>query len=275
MQEITHALVGLTLTYVLGLDFIVGFFSAILPDIDILSNLSFFNTIFGTHRGFTHSLLPLLIITFFLCNFKNKRVGVSFFIGYSSHLILDSFTKIGIPLFFPLKTYYSFNLGTSSDPNLNYFFIFLSIFLLLNKKTIEKAIMNLGPTKTRFAVYSIICLTFITLAFYGGIYYQETTIDNLLKNNEEVYVSIEGIVCSAPKYHTTKYVNTFEIFSICDEKNKSLIVWRFLNKNDNKVNLYDKVKIEGMFTKAYKWPEITYVKNVEIIENNSVKNKEM
>jgi inner membrane protein len=53
------------------------------------------------HRTFTHSLLALSL--YFLCLFTISMSGaVYLLIGYASHLLSDSLTKNGIPIFYPI-----------------------------------------------------------------------------------------------------------------------------------------------------------------------------
>jgi len=83
--------------------------ATILPDLDssfsswgrhlIFRPLQFF----VKHRGIIHSLTTGVFISILLAVFW--PVGsLGFFIGYSAHLICDSFTKEGIQPFWPLKT---------------------------------------------------------------------------------------------------------------------------------------------------------------------------
>lgn len=54
------------------------------------------------HRTFTHSILCSLLYS--LCIFPFTIQGsIYFLIGYSSHLLSDSFTKTGTPFFYPFK----------------------------------------------------------------------------------------------------------------------------------------------------------------------------
>jgi inner membrane protein len=59
---------------------------------------------FVSHRGFIHSLLfggffSLLILRI------DVWAGVGFFLGFSSHLFLDSLTKRGVRVFYPLSNF--------------------------------------------------------------------------------------------------------------------------------------------------------------------------
>ncbi|QJC29784.1 metal-dependent hydrolase [Enterobacteriaceae endosymbiont of Plateumaris sericea] len=89
--------------------------TCLLPDIDhpksILGNrIKIFSHIisklFG-HRGFTHSLLSLIIIIsylfFFNLNFIPIDVKIGFIIGYFSHILSDMLTPYGVPLLWPYK----------------------------------------------------------------------------------------------------------------------------------------------------------------------------
>lgn len=97
---------------------IISLISAILPDIDepqsyigrrlrLISNI--FKALFG-HRGFTHSILSMLIFGFiFYLSFVNTGIFPFYYIwyfviGYSSHLLGDLVTKSGIPLFSPFSS---------------------------------------------------------------------------------------------------------------------------------------------------------------------------
>ena len=83
----------------------------LLPAGDHLSRV--FRRIFIKHRTITHSLLGLYLIykvlEWLLPRVLNPEyvdaniILVSMMVGYVSHLIADSFTKDGLPLFFPIQ----------------------------------------------------------------------------------------------------------------------------------------------------------------------------
>lgn len=63
--------------------------------------------IFG-HRGFTHSLLSIILMILFFDTRKNNNIIPTdafhaMIIGYLSHIIGDMFTPLGVPLFWPYK----------------------------------------------------------------------------------------------------------------------------------------------------------------------------
>jgi len=92
--------------------FLLLAFAALLPDIDKRNSkignkvkpVSFFvEKTFG-HRGVFHSIfVPILLAYGF--SFYNLQFAQVFFIGYMSHLVADSFTKMGINYFHPLTTF--------------------------------------------------------------------------------------------------------------------------------------------------------------------------
>ncbi len=56
-----------------------------------------------SHRGLTHSLVALALLLLIIPLSFNLFVVV--FIGYASHLLADSMTKVGIPLLWPKAQY--------------------------------------------------------------------------------------------------------------------------------------------------------------------------
>ena len=83
--------------------------ASILPDLDSgFSNVGK-NFIFkpvqmvSAHRGIFHSL-TICIIAAILLSFAYPPMSFPFFLGYSFHLLADSFTPNGIKPFWPLKT---------------------------------------------------------------------------------------------------------------------------------------------------------------------------
>lgn len=70
----------------------VALLGAITPDFDIMLNIK--------HRTWTHSILLLCISTLIIINY-DKTIALFWFVGYSTHLISDSFTKMGVPFLYP------------------------------------------------------------------------------------------------------------------------------------------------------------------------------
>lgn len=99
----------------------VGAFAALVPDLDgsesTIENLrilgfrplkwpGFIVDKLFKHRGFLHSLLAVAILAFILLGFfpeVPKEFVITALLGYSSHLLTDGLTPLGIPLFYPLE----------------------------------------------------------------------------------------------------------------------------------------------------------------------------
>jgi inner membrane protein len=85
---------------------------------------------FVKHRGFVHSFTTAIVLSIIIAYFW-PVASLGFFIGYSVHLISDSFTKQGIQPFWPLKTKSSgfINSGGRIEESLFFSLIFVNIIL--------------------------------------------------------------------------------------------------------------------------------------------------
>lgn len=84
--------------------------AATIPDIDLSLGIK--------HRTITHGFISLILSTLVL-SLVNIPISLVWGLNYAIHLILDSFTKTGVPLFYPYnKKYYGMKLictGQSED----------------------------------------------------------------------------------------------------------------------------------------------------------------
>lgn len=118
---------GYSILYKIILIIIYTYFAylgSLSPDIDmrgsyISKRYSIIYKSFGSrfkHRGFTHSLLFLVLLTYIinlLIEYTDSNIVFiclcsGFFVGYISHLCLDLLTKEGIEIFYPMKINISF-----------------------------------------------------------------------------------------------------------------------------------------------------------------------
>lgn len=97
----THVIAGLTTGVFLGLNapqLIFAAFGALLPDIDhehsTLGHHVPFISKHLSHRGFTHSIVFLLI-----CTAISPYLGI----GIMTHIILDTLNTVGVQMLWPLK----------------------------------------------------------------------------------------------------------------------------------------------------------------------------
>lgn len=128
MMKKTHVAISLAITIpivkYLNIPYVnlIAVLGATAPDWDII--------IPGIkHRTITHSLLISIISTALISSF-NFSIGFIWFISYLSHLLSDSFTRMGVPLLYPFKKEnYGFKLirtGQSEDM----FVCLLAIFII-------------------------------------------------------------------------------------------------------------------------------------------------
>lgn len=101
MAVATHAIIGYTLGTLLADEPAWGLLGAIFPDVDLLFPLTWEAPL--VHRGLTHTPLAALVVTLLAARW-NRAAGIAVGAGYASHLLLDTTTPAGIPLFFPLSS---------------------------------------------------------------------------------------------------------------------------------------------------------------------------
>jgi len=115
---------------------IVSVIATFIPDIDFrFSKIGNYKTsrilqLFVKHRGIMHSFTFLFIISLFLILFF-PVIAFPFFLGYSLHLLADSFTIKGIKPFYPSKKNFSGKLKSGSRAEILVFVSFLITDLLL------------------------------------------------------------------------------------------------------------------------------------------------
>lgn len=119
---------------------LVLFAAAIIPDIDTrfskIGKRKIFRPLqfFVTHRGVFHSFFFLIFITLILVLFL-PIISLPFFLGYSSHIMLDTFTIEGVYLFYPLKKriFGSIKTGGKNEIILLIIITLLSIAMIITK----------------------------------------------------------------------------------------------------------------------------------------------
>ena len=99
MTKKTHLAIGTLVSLPIigsttGIVGIFGILGAIAPDLDIVLGMRF-------HRTFTHGLFFLMFSSLGI-SVISKSIALIWFVSYASHLFLDSMTKSGVPLFYPI-----------------------------------------------------------------------------------------------------------------------------------------------------------------------------
>ena len=115
----------------MGVTYVFALIGGLLPDIDhpksfVGSKVPVIPTIlyrFSGHRGVTHSLLALGVVSLFgffcaavIGSMGNLLVAWSMGIGYASHLLADFITNRGIPAAWPVKRRFVIPITTTGAP---------------------------------------------------------------------------------------------------------------------------------------------------------------
>lgn len=114
----------------------VVLFVSLLPDVDSgLSRLGkkpIFRPLQWTtnHRGILHSYTFAIVVSFLIALFY-PVLALPFFVGYSFHLIADSFTLQGIKAFWPLKFVSKGPVKTGGKVDKSMFYLFVLIDVVL------------------------------------------------------------------------------------------------------------------------------------------------
>jgi len=117
---------------------IITLLATLIPDIDItfshIGKYKIFRPLqaLTTHRGLIHSFTFSFVLSLFFAFFI-PIIAFPFFLGYSLHLIADSFTKEGITPFWPYsrKAYWRIPVGGKLEELIFFVFIFLDILILI------------------------------------------------------------------------------------------------------------------------------------------------
>ncbi len=146
MMAPTHVATASIVTYGLfGFDWkvlAVASIAALLPDLDntksVLGRIFFpisipLNAVLG-HRTLTHSLIGLIGTSILIYLTGSVSILIAWAIGYGSHLLLDSFTPMGVPLFWPFPK--SFGLGFLFPNGAVAEFIYIVAFIFFSAKFI-------------------------------------------------------------------------------------------------------------------------------------------
>lgn len=263
MLGITHGLFAIAFSSILMLDIPYVLIGSLLPDVDFILGVE--------HRGLTHSLLFIALISIITYYRAGKREGISMMLGIASHFILDSITVAGIRLFYPLKTMYSFGFTISSSSSVNFLIIISSFVIFFNRDYITEQLKEFRGKNVQFAVYSILALWVLSLSFFGAMNYKVSTITQVLSDVskwDSHSVSLNATICSDIQQRTSSSGNSYQTFYICDGEDK-LYVYKLKKIEISNISEGQKIKIDGVFTTDYLdtvGPELNLIKSVDIIE---------
>jgi inner membrane protein len=131
MTKKTHLVIGtlacLPIASTTGIFSLIGILGSVAPDIDTKLGMRF-------HRTFTHGLFFLMFSSLGI-SVISKNIALIWFISYASHLFLDSLTKGGVPLLYPMGSKYGLRLFTTGllfDKLIGLFGIFMIGLYIVN-----------------------------------------------------------------------------------------------------------------------------------------------
>jgi len=176
MKFLTHTAAGLFLGtlfyYFLNLDFgfvLLAGFAAFLPDIDWRMQRSWRK---GVHRKLLHNLWVMVLIvipTYWL--FHSLILSLGIVIGFTSHLIADSFTKLGVHWLYPLgkddRKYFHkgpLTTGSSLEKYVQMILFGLSGFLFFAKQMTLEDVFSLEGMITIVVIVGVGFYLYRTLA---------------------------------------------------------------------------------------------------------------
>jgi len=111
----THALVGYALGARLFDAPVAGLVGGVVADLDFLLPAAWEFPL--VHRGFTHAVPVLALVTVVAVAVAGRRSAAAFGSGYAAHLAIDATTPMGVPLLYPLSAeYHGVVLGGHSAP---------------------------------------------------------------------------------------------------------------------------------------------------------------
>lgn len=286
MMPIVHAIFAYALSYAVGGYVLFAVAGSIIPDIDTL-----FVSSGEIHRTFLHTPISGLILAFAVYYLvRNKKVAASFFMGWVSHLLLDTLIVTGVMWAYPLSDSYTTTAWFRSiDPFANFLVLALSLGVLSVFIAVSKARMNAVKDFVKRAeqrkeggikILAIVALMFVfSLAFAttvtslpsGG---RTTTISSVLEHQEFYdgkYITVSGNVSLMLENYTSKAGVFYQIFLLSDGTGE-IRVFKSGSVMPAKVAEGDMVFASGLFSTDRNTPEIRVTPSIGLsrIQNNAL-----
>lgn len=277
-MPIVHAIFAYALSYLSGAYAFFAVIGAILPDLDTM-----FTPYREMHRTFFHTPFAGLILTVILYYLiRNRKIAASFFMGWVSHLFLDTLTVTGIMWKYPFSTEYLTTAAFRSVDILpNFGIIFLSfsvvvIVILLSKKRMNTAKKYIRSAEKRSETgFAAVLFALIMLGF--GLFFaadtgefpkieDSTLISKLLQHPERYegkYVTVAGFVKEIADNYTSKGAD-YQIL-ITDDGTGTIRIYKSGFVQPSPINAGDDIIASGLFSTDRKIPEIRITPSIGLI----------
>lgn len=279
MMPIVHAIFGYALSYFPGAYAFFTIAGSILPDLDTL-----FTQYPEVHRTFFHTPIAgfaLAIVLYYLI--RNKKIAASFFMGWVSHLFLDTFTITGIMWKYPIsKDYFTTATFRSIDLIPNFAIAFLSVFaialaILFSNKRMKALKKYIKAAESR-SESSFIAIFFALLMLALGLFFVAQTgefpkiensilISKLLEQQERYdgkYVTIAGTVKEIAQNYSSRGA-IFQIF-VVDDGTGAIQVYKSSFVSPGQIKVGDDLIASGLFSTDRNKPEIRITPSVGIVK---------
>jgi len=230
-------------------------FMAILADLDVLLEIipKFRNSKFLSHKGISHSLFGVVLISFFpsliLFGLFQAKFLISWILGtffYSLHILFDFLTASKIPLFYPLtKKKFRFFVDRAVNPLLMAVSIVILIFSIIMR------FIN---------IYLLLFYFFIIFLAFYGIYFLYKILTKLflmirLPNNSKYVPGVFPFVYYIYKYTTEDSYIRYEFFKKFQFLNrKEQLIASEITKSSKKMQLLNKsLELSQNYSFFSKW----------------------
>ncbi len=270
MMPIVHAIFAYALSYAAGGYVLFAIAGSVIPDIDAL-----FVPYGEIHRTFLHTPISGLIVTFAVYYLvRNKKTAASFFMGWISHLLLDTLTVTGVMWAYPLSnSYTTVAWFRSVDPFANFFVIaaslvFLSVFAAVSKARMgaikdfvkraeqrKEGGIKLLAIVALMSAFSLLFTAPVTSLPSSG---QAFAISSILERQEFYdgkYVTASGNVSMILESYTSKAGVFYQIFMLNDGTGE-IRVFKSASVEPSQVAEGDMVFASGLFSTDRNVPEI-------------------
>ncbi len=281
-MPIVHAIFAYALSYFSGAYALFAVAGSILPDLDTL-----FTQYPEIHRTFFHTPVAgfaLTMVLYYLI--RNRKIAASFFMGWVSHLFLDTLTVTGIMWKYPFSTeYFTTGMLRSVDLSSNFGIIFASVFAIavstLFSKNKMKALKRYVRSAEARSESAFAAAVFVLIMLVFGLFYvsqrsefpkieNSILISKLLEGQEKhdgKYVTIAGGVKEIVENYTSRGVD-YQIF-IVDDGTAAIRIYKSGFVSPSEINAGDDVIASGLFSTDRKIPELRITPSIGLIKIQS------
>lgn len=282
MMPIVHAIFAYALSYFSGAYAFFAIAGAILPDIDTL-----FTQYPEIHRTILHTPVAGLVSAMALYYLvRNKKIAASFFMGWISHLLLDTLTVTGVMWKYPFSNEY-FTTATfrSVDIVPNFAIISLSVFaialaVLFSKRRTKALKKYVRSAESRSESGFTVAFFVLVMLAFGLVFAAQRgefpkiensiLISKLVQHQERhdgKYVIIAGTVKEMADNYTSRGVN-YQVF-IVDDGTGAIQVYKSGFVLPYTINTGDDVIASGLFSTDRKTPELRITPSIGLMKIQS------